>query len=260
MDPDLRRALDFESWVYDSAVEELIRFPWGVAGFSDELGVMWDCNFVRVDTNEAPSAENLIELADRLHRERGRRFRSIPVFDAQAAARLRPTFDELGWHRDGIVVMIHRRAPDKQPVGVDVRESDEATISDVRDQLRQEEADGDDDVSPEVIQQWGLLDGILRRYAATRWFAAFDEGRPVSLCEVYSDGRTAQIEDVATLEAFQNRGFASANVLAAVEAARVDHDLVFLVAGEDDWPKTLYEKLGFDLVGRWDHFLLKKVP
>ena len=82
----------------------------------------------------------------------------------------------------------------------------------------------------------------------------------MSLCEVYSDGGTAQIEDVATLEAFQNRGFARANVLAALEAARADHDLVFLVAAEDDWPKTLYKKLGFDQVGRWDHFLLKEAP
>ena len=260
MDPDLRRALDFERWIYDSATEELIRFPWGVAGFSDELNVMWDLNFVRVDSSDAPPANELIELADRLHRKRGRKFRSIVVMDAQAVDRLRSSFDELGWHRDGIVLMIHRRAPDKQPVGVDVRECDEATIGELRDQLRQEEADGDDDVTPEVIEQWGLLDGILRRYAATRWFAAFDEGRPVSLCEVFSDGRTAQIEDVATLEAYQNRGFASANVLGALEAARADNDLVFLVAGEDDWPKTLYEKLGFDQVGRWDHFLVKKAP
>ena len=260
MDPGLHRSLDFERWLYDEVAEELIQFPWGVAGFSEELGIMWDFNFVRVDTNDAPSAADLIELADRLHRERGHGFRSIPVFNPEAAARLRPSFEELGWHRDGIVVMVHRRPPNKRAAGVDVRECDEATIGELRDQLRREEKEGDDDVTEEVVEQWGLLDGIIRGYAATRWFAAFDEGRPVSLCEVYSDGQTAQIEDVATLEAYQNRGFASANVLAALEAARADHDLVFLVAGEDDWPKTLYEKLGFDQVGRWDHFLLKRAP
>lgn len=260
MDADLRRVLDFERWIYDSAVEEVIRFSWGVAGFSDELNVMWDCNYVAVDSNDGPPADELIELADRLHRDRGRKFRSIPVFDPEAVERLRPTFDELGWRRDGIVVMIHRRTPDKEPAGIETRECDEATIIELRDRLRHEEAASDDDFTEEGLEQWGRLDGILRRYARTRWFAAFDDGRPVSLCEVYSDGRTAQIEDVATLEEFQNKGFARANVLAALEAARADHDLVFLVAGEDDWPKTLYEKLGFDEVGRWDHLVLKDAP
>lgn len=258
MDPHLSRALDFERRLSESVCDELIRLPWGVAGFSDQVDILWDHNFVRVDSNDAPPAADVIAIADRLHHERGRSFRSIPVFDATAAERLRPTFDDLSWRRDGVVVMVHRREPDKQPVGVDAHECEEDTIRELRDRLRHEE--DDDDVTEEVIEQLGRVDVIARPYAATRWFAAFDDGLPVSLCEVYSDGRTAQIEDVATLEAYQNRGFARANVLAALEAAQRDHDLVFLVAGEDDWPKTLYEKLGFDQVGRWDHFVLKEAP
>jgi ribosomal protein S18 acetylase RimI-like enzyme len=255
MDPDLRRALDFQRRLTESVCDELIELPWGVAGFSDEVDILWDHNFVRVDSNDAPSANELIGFADRLYRERGRKFRSIPVFDPAAAERLRPTFDELGWRRDGVVVMVHRRAPDRQQLGVDARECDEDTIKELRDRLRHEE--DDDDVTAEVIEQWGRVDVLSPRYAAKRWFAAFDDGRPVSLCEVYSDGRTAQIEDVATLEAHRNRGFARANVLATLEAAQADHDLVFLVADEDDWPKTLYAKLGFDEVGHWDHFILR---
>ena len=254
-DSDLRRALDFERRLAESVCDELIELPWGVAGFSDEVDILWDHNFVRVDSNDAPPANELIDLADRLHRERNRPFRSIPVFDPRASQRLSPTFHEQGWRRDGVVVMVHRRAPDRPQLGVDARECDEDTIRDLRDQLRHEE--DDEDVTEEVIEQWGRLDVLARPYAATRWFAAFDEGLPVSLCEVYSDGRTAQIEDVATLESHRNRGFARANVLAALDTAQRDHDLVFLVAAEDGWPKTLYRKLGFDEVGRWDHFILK---
>ena len=257
MDPDLRRSLDFERRLAGSVCDELIELPWGVAGFSEEVDILWDHNFVRVDSNDAPPANELIDFADRLHHERGRRFRSIPVFDAAAAERLRPTFDELGWHRDGVVVMVHRRAPDKRLAVVDTRECNEETIRELRDRLRHEEQEDDADVTAEVVEQWGRVDVLAQPYAATRWFAAFDEGLPVSLCEVYSDGRTAQIEDVATLESHRNRGFARANVLAALEAAQRDHDLVFLVAAEDGWPKTLYGKLGFDEVGRWDHFVLR---
>jgi ribosomal protein S18 acetylase RimI-like enzyme len=259
MDPDLHRALDFERRLAGSVCDELIELPWGVAGFSDEVDILWDHNFVRVDSNDGPPATELIAFADRLHRERGRRFRSIPVFDPAAAEQLRPTFDELGWHRDGVIVMVHRRAPDRQQLGVEARECDEDTIRELRDRLRHEQMEYDDDITSEVVEQWGRVDVLARPYAATRWFAAFDEGRPVSLCEVYSDGRTAQIEDVATLEAYRNRGLARANVLAALTAAQRDHDLVFLMADEDDWPQTLYEKLGFVRVGRWDHFALREV-
>jgi hypothetical protein len=40
-------------------------------------------------------------------------------------------------------------------------------------------------------------------------------------------------------------------VTAAVDAAlAMGHELIFIVADEDDWPKDLYARLGFDPVGR----------
>jgi hypothetical protein len=49
---------------------------------------------------------------------------------------------------------------------------------------------------------------------------------------------------------------ASSVVLAAVEAARTAGAAhVFIVAEEDDWPKDLYARLGFDRVGRIAGFL-----
>jgi predicted GNAT family acetyltransferase len=60
----------------------------------------------------------------------------------------------------------------------------------------------------------------------------------------------AQIEDVATLPAFRNRGLARAVVLEAAALARASGaELVFLVADENDWPKDLYGRLGFDQIG-----------
>jgi hypothetical protein len=42
-------------------------------------------------------------------------------------------------------------------------------------------------------------------------------------------------------------------------ASREDeHDLTFLLAEEDDWPKELYRRLGFEPVGRiWDFLLTR---
>ena len=50
-----------------------------------------------------------------------------------------------------------------------------------------------------------------------------------------------------SLEGYRGRGFGRAVVLAASDAARAaGADLVFLVAVDEDWPKELYGKLGFD--------------
>jgi len=84
-----------------------------------------------------------------------------------------------------------------------------------------------------------------------RHFGARVDGQVVSFCDLYSDGRTAQIESVTTFEEHQGHGLGSAVVLrAAEEAAVAGQDLVFLVADDDDWPKAWYERLGFDPVGR----------
>jgi hypothetical protein len=40
-------------------------------------------------------------------------------------------------------------------------------------------------------------------------------------------------------------------VLAALDASRrAGHELTFLWADEDDWPRELYRKLGFAVIGR----------
>ena len=37
------------------------------------------------------------------------------------------------------------------------------------------------------------------------------------------------------------------------ESRAAGHDLTFLIADRDDWPKQLYAKLGFDEIGRiWE--------
>ncbi len=42
---------------------------------------------------------------------------------------------------------------------------------------------------------------------------------------------------------------------AADEARRAGAELVFLVADDEDWPKELYGKLGYDELGRVYEFL-----
>ena len=93
----------------------------------------------------------------------------------------------------------------------------------------------------------------------TRFFAARVDGEVASYCELYSDGQTAQIENVLTLSRFRKQGLARATVSKALEEARNGrHDLIFLIADQRDWPKELYGKLGFDEVGRIWEFVLPR--
>ena len=94
-----------------------------------------------------------------------------------------------------------------------------------------------------------------------RHFAARVDGEVASGADLYSDGRTAQVEDVSTRPAFRGRGLASAVVLHAVrEALAARHDFVFLVADDADWPKQLYARLGFEPLGHKWMFLRPPAP
>ena len=63
-----------------------------------------------------------------------------------------------------------------------------------------------------------------------------------------------------TLSEHRGKGLASAVVLRAAAAAReAGADFVFLVADSDDWPQKLYERLGFDPIGRGYARYLRRV-
>jgi GNAT superfamily N-acetyltransferase len=92
---------------------------------------------------------------------------------------------------------------------------------------------------------------LMQEAIGARFFAARVSGEVASTCDLYSDGLTAQIEAVITLEQHRNKGLGRAVVLAALDVAQSEgHDFVFLIADDDDWPKELYTRLGFDPIGR----------
>src|SRR5436190_226356 len=94
----------------------------------------------------------------------------------------------------------------------------------------------DDHLTPERLVEEGVRQILGRSRAlgsAThlRHFAAFADGAGVSIADLYSDGHTAQIEDVWTREDQRGRGLARAVVLAAAGVAVAEaHDLTFILA------------------------------
>jgi ribosomal protein S18 acetylase RimI-like enzyme len=143
--------------------------------------------------------------------------------------------------------MAHRRPPDGEAArAAEVEETDLAGFARVSEATIREQGYGSD---PALVVQ--LLE-LARRVAdvvPARVFAALDDGLPVAVACLYQEGPVAQVEDVATLPEHRGRGLARAVVSRCVAEARsAGAELVFLVADDDDWPKALYAKLGFEAV------------
>ena len=77
----------------------------------------------------------------------------------------------------------------------------------------------------------------------------------VGVAVLIEDPGTIWVSQLAVARAHRGRGLARAVVLRAIEASRLaQHELTFLVADEDDWPRRLYERLGFETIGRVHYF------
>jgi ribosomal protein S18 acetylase RimI-like enzyme len=179
--------------------------------------------------------------------------RVVVVKDAASGARLADEFTGLTWQVHRHVVMVHRRPPSKQVAADVATEVDEAALREFRRSGILSEPWG----SPELADQILRSKQLLAERLTVHFFAVLDGGRPVAATELYLDPPDAQVEDVVTLESHRNRGYASALVTHSVEQARaVGATFVFLVARADDWPRKLYERLGFVTAGFYYKFFI----
>jgi len=114
--------------------------------------------------------------------------------------------------------------------------------------IREEPYGRDEDVVRQLV---GMRTALAAAVPAARFFVGTVDGVDAAVTTLYADGTTAQVEDVATLRDYRRRGLARAAVSAAIDAAvEMGHRFVFIVADDDDWPKDLYGRLGFDPIGR----------
>jgi GNAT superfamily N-acetyltransferase len=160
-----------------------------------------------------------------------------------------PAFAGAGYHADPIVLMALRRQPDRGPT-IDVEEVpfDRARPV-IHETYRRWEQ-----LRPHHVEQFTDQHGVYERAVGARFFLGSVEGEPAGVCELWMDGSDALVEHVDTLEEFRNRGVARSVVLAAVEAAKdARAERIFIAADDNDWPKELYGRLGFDRLGReWE--------
>ncbi|MFL5924955.1 MAG: GNAT family N-acetyltransferase [Gaiellaceae bacterium] len=219
--------------------------PSGRAVFTDELPRRLDGNYLWVDRYAEPKA--LVAEAERHAR------RLIFVPEPELGDRLAPWFEREGWRVERHVVMAQLRQPE--------RKADLSVVQEVREEElrppRKEVLRDQPWATEAVLEQIFAAKRLIGERVRARFFGAVVDGEVVSYSDLYQDGGDAQIEDVGTLPEHRERGYASAVVLAAIEAARREGaEFVCLVADANDWPKELYRRLGFDTVGRYTKFFV----
>jgi GNAT superfamily N-acetyltransferase len=255
--PDLERCTSFLRDFAFKTTGHTDESRFGPVFLHEGLPKVWSLNYLLAQHDlEGVGAAELTEEADRVLGKAGVAHRKIELWDdEQTALRLEPDFRRLGWTVERDLVMVHRRPAD--------REIETAAVQEVSaDELAESWAEGT------RAEPWGKDEEVVRQLvehkyvfaaAGARFFAATTDGRIGSFCELYSDGQTSQIEAVMTLPEFRNRGLARAVVSKALaESTAAGHDLTFLLADDGDWPKHLYEKLGFDAIGAIYDFALRR--
>jgi GNAT superfamily N-acetyltransferase len=202
-------------------------------------------------------AERIAGEAERL--QGGLAFRRVVAYDEEIGARLALGFEQLErWQVERVVLMVQRRSADRNVDVSFVREVEIEELEPVRARYLLARS-GED---AELVQQELEVARRIARTGEMRFFAAFVDGSIGSFCELYSDdGGAAVVRSVATLKQYRRSGLARATVTRAVARSKaLGHDLTFLRAVHDDWPKNLYGELGFDAIGMIYRFAGKARP
>jgi RimJ/RimL family protein N-acetyltransferase len=220
----------------DSLAERVVATPVGDAHFVDALPNVYSLNYLRADRGDA--AEIIASTDSAMESFRHRKvFTYLDV--------------DLGWTCQPHLVMQHLREPDRRVDTSHVRSISFEDVAPVR------MYDYDDAA---VGEQLNDMQRRVGRAIDTTWFGAFDGDRLAAWCHVRSADGISQIEDVNTLPQFRGRGHGRAGVQHALDESLASHEIVYLEALLDDWPRELYAKLGFDEIDRCYHHVLPASP
>jgi RimJ/RimL family protein N-acetyltransferase len=246
---DLERIVGFSRYLEERCSEKVFSLILATALLCESLPLVYDRNYLRVEDVGA-SASELASLADRALGGTGLSHRRVFTDSAAIADRLAPQFANLGWKTQRLLAMTHNGRFEEETLSLVAEVEIEEMLPFWEEENRQSHPE-----NAELVRQLTEQNRFVARSIDCRYFARRLDGRIVSSCQLYSRGGTAQIEAVATLEAYRNRGLASSIVRRGVaEAFHTGHDLVWILAEEDDWLKALYAKLGFNPVGRFCAF------
>ena len=237
-------ALDFGRETLMRCVDEAEPWEHGHLIRTPALDQVWSLNGVIVE-RPAPGL-TLTDLEALLDEQFARgRFASVVLEHEATAERIEPDARSAGWRVEHELFMALRRDPDRPTDTSGVRE---ATEEEVRALLSRWFAEDHAKDGPEALRQ---LDEYGRREWHARPTRAFVSGDGQAMCKLWAEGGIVQVEDVYTAPEARGRGHARTLLSHALTIARGEGpELVFIVADDDDTPKELYARMGFEPIAR----------
>lgn len=248
----MQRALAFERAMHAS-VGRVVTAAWGQAFLDPALGRCHERNTLwAVGDAGGVDAATLDAAADRLLGGVAVAHRRI-VLESPAAARLRDALIDRGYDAARHLYLVHAGPPPAAVDGVAVVEVDPQPVVAANDHYLR--TDPDTPYGRDARTRADLLEHH-RTYGPAgseeRRFAVLTDGGAVAAwARLWTRGSAAQVEDVVCLAEHRGRGYGRAVVAAATRAAlAADPELLFIVADDEDWPKALYGRLGYEPAGR----------
>jgi len=245
VDGSLERALAFERQTVALLADEVAPIDEGWLIRTPSLPQVWSLNEVRV-TRPIRFGDALALVEAHMGELP---YRQLVVEHPDAGRRLEAEFRAEGWQVDRQVSMALHGNPDRQ---VDTSTVIEPGEHETLELMQRWMGDAHQEATPEGLRQVLEYTRLTWRARCMRRLGMVGEsGALAAMTMLYSDGTIAQVEDVYTVPEERGRGFARSLVTRAISLAREHgHELTFIVADDEGWPKHLYGRLGFQPVGR----------
>jgi ribosomal protein S18 acetylase RimI-like enzyme len=245
----LERILQFERHLLRGAAARTEATDVGDALFLPELPLVHDLNTLIVDRVGA-DADVVHETVERLYAAFAHR--RVRVEPRAASEPVRARLVPAGWSASRHEAMVLRRPADGD---TDICSADEVGLDEftaAATALTLEEPWA----SPPVAEQLAARLELYAKAVDLRCFVTRDADEVTAGAILLSHDGAAQVDGVQVFERFRGRGYGRAVTVAAVQAAEQDGaDLIHLFADAEDWPRDLYQRLGFDVVGGVDLFV-----
>jgi len=244
---DFVRALAFERRAHEQLARDVERLRYGLAIRDERLPLVFFANLLWVTATSARAVSVGQLTADADRALAGFDHRWVVIEHESLWQTLDDGFSAAGWGSETHVYMAHRRVADR-PARLDgVREVGPDDILAAQERFTQTQPWSTGDAGRQVVEHHRRFGAVLDE----RCFAAYVGDDVCAYAKLRHLDGVAQVEDVVVLTEHRGNGLGRLVTTAALVAGiALDPELLFIVADDNDWPKQLYARLGFEPVGR----------
>jgi len=242
----LERVLEFQRGSVVLIAEQVTSIDDGWAIRSSAWPEVWSHNQVWV--NQPISYDRAVELCQEHLSDA--KFWQLYLEQVPGVEALVEQLRAAGWEVDVTTHMLRLREPDR---GVDTSAVVEPAAEESFELMaRWCREDPTAHLTEAGVAQTVEKDRAVWRLRDARRYGIRDaDGSLAAITQLFSDGTIGQVEHVYTRPDCRGRGYARALVTyAAAEARAAGHEVDFIVADDNDWPRRLYRRIGFEPLGR----------